>query len=554
MRIAYLDCFAGISGDMFLGALLAAGVPVEVLEEAVASLGLGARLRVETVDRSGISATKVHVLEGDILAEQRPGHAHQHAHAETHAETHADSHDHSHAGEPAHTHEPVPAKEHPHEHGDAGHKQEPHTHHPAAHPHPHAAEPERGGDPHREHVHEHGHEHEHEHEHRHAHAHPHTDEHEHEHDHPHVPGHTHDHAHGHTHAHAHPHTHGRSLSVIRTLIGNAPLPAPVRQFAIRTFELLGSAEAKIHNVPVEHIHFHEVGAVDAIVDIVAASAGVHYLQQKLGPVQWYCSAINVGGGMVECAHGTFPVPAPATADLLRGMPTFSAHVQKELVTPTGAAILAALAPQFAAQPAARIDSIGYGAGTRNPAGFPNVLRLSVGTLVARPIDTPVHLPDAQAEQGQDVLILETAIDDATPQLLAYVGERALEHNALDVMLTPVIMKKGRPGTLITVLANPGDGEALEQLLLRETTTLGVRRRTERRSCLLRRHTAVETPYGTIRIKVGSLAEETVNAVPEYEDCRAAALRHGVPLKQVMQSALAGYAGQRLAEEQTETTR
>ena len=170
--------------------------------------------------------------------------------------------------------------------------------------------------------------------------------------------------------------HGRSLSVIRELIQGAALAEGVKRRAIRTFELLGASEAKIHNVTVEAIHFHEVGAVDAIVDIVAACAGIEYLKVEA----WYCSALNVGGGMVECAHGTFPVPAPATADLLRGVPTYSAHVQKELVTPTGAALVRALEPVFGVQPAMSVETIGYGAGTRNPKGFPNVLRLSVGEV------------------------------------------------------------------------------------------------------------------------------------------------------------------------------
>ena len=278
MRIAYIDCFAGIAGDMFLGALIDAGVPLEVLQQATAALNVNASLTIEKVDRSGISATKVHVLEDGHLAEQ--------------------------------VYTRQPEQQHQHKTGHA-----------------------------------------------HAHDHDHTSSHD---------GHTHE-----------PHTHGRSLTAIRTLIQAAPLAAPVKQNAIRTFELLGASEAKIHNVPIDDIHFHEVGAVDAIVDIVAASAGIHHLQ--IGA--WYCSPINVGSGTVVCAHGTFPVPAPATADLLRGMPTYAAHVEKELVTPTGAAILRVLSPAFGPQPAMRVESIGYGAGTRNSKDFPNVVRLSIGETV-----------------------------------------------------------------------------------------------------------------------------------------------------------------------------
>jgi uncharacterized protein (TIGR00299 family) protein len=411
MRIAYLECFAGISGDMLLGALIDAGVPLEVLTEAAAALGLGAEVKVERVDRSGISCAKVHVLEGGQLAEQQ---------------------------------------------------------------------------------------------------------------------HSHEHHHSHEHAHAPKHSHGRSLTGIRKLIEAAALAEPVKKMAVRAFELLGQSEAKIHGVDIEKIHFHEVGAVDAIVDIVAASAGIHHLQIDA----WYSSLLNVGGGMVECAHGTFPVPAPATADLLRGYPTYSAHVEKELVTPTGAALLRVLDPVFGVQPAMRVERIGYGAGTRNPKGFPNALRLSVG----------------DAEEGartETVTVLETALDDLSPQVLAWVAESALAAGALDVMLAPVVMKKGRAGTLLTVLCEAKDAQALERLILRETSTLGVRVRQEQRRSLERHHVAVSTAYGEIRVKVGMLDGEVMNAAPEFEDCRAAAVRCDVPLKVVQQAAVAAYASRAL---------
>ena len=447
MRIAYLDCFAGISGDMFLGALLDAGVPPQVLHDATAALNLNASLKIETVDRSGISCTKVHVLEAGALAEG-DGHSH-------HTQTHQD---------------PM---------SDAQYTRQPKT----------------------QHLHKTGHAHTHDHE-------PHTHDHE---------------------PHEHPHTHGRSLSTIRTLIKATSLAEPVKQTAIRAFELLGASEAKIHNVPVEEIHFHEVGAVDAIVDIVAVSAGIHHLQ--IGT--WYCSPLNVGGGMVVCAHGTFPVPAPATADLLRGIPTYSAHVQKELVTPTGAALLRALDPIVGEQPSMKVEQIGYGAGTRNPRDFPNVLRLSVGES-----DEQQH--KHQHDSSQSVTVLETALDDLSPQVLAYVTEAALSKGALDVMLTPVIMKKGRPGTLLTVLCNEADRAALEKLILSETSTLGIRVRHDRRVCLDRSFASVKTEYGDIRMKIGSLAGDELNAAPEFEDCRSAAQQHNVPVKQVQQAAVVAY--------------
>ncbi len=451
MRVAYLDCFAGIAGDMFLGALLHAGVPAEVLHEATAALNLRASLKIETVDRSGISCTKVHVLEGGELAE-------------------------------SHRHE--------HSHDGAEHQQDAfgHTHQPRT-----------------QHLHKTGHTHEHE-------------------------------NHEHIHAPEHAHAHGRSLTQIRALIAAAPLQAQVKTKAIRAFDLLGHSEAKIHNVPVEEIHFHEVGAVDAIVDIVAASAGIHHLQ--IG--KWYASAINVGGGMVECAHGTFPVPAPATADLLRGAPTYSAHIQKELVTPTGAALLRALDPSFGEQPPMQVEAIGYGAGTRNPKDFPNVLRLSIGEMQSAASQQQTLRKNALQPDLELVTVLETALDDASPQVLAYVAEKALADGALDVMLTPVLMKKGRPGTLVTVLCDPNQATGFEQLLLSETGTLGVRVRQDRRICLQRAHTTVNTPFGEIRVKVGSQHGQERNVAPEFEDCRAAATQHGVPLKQVQQAALSAY--------------
>jgi uncharacterized protein (TIGR00299 family) protein len=455
MRIAYLDCFAGISGDMLLGALVGAGVPAQVLQDAVAALGLGASLKIETVDRSGISCVKVNVFEGESPAEGE-------------VRTHTRAHGH----EDGLMHQ---AK------ADAGYMQQPKTRH----------------------LHKTGH------------AHSHTHEHEES-----APG---------AGVNEGQHGLGRSLSVIRGLIERTALAEPVKRTAVRAFELLGAAEAKIHNVPAEDIHFHEVGAVDAIMDIVAASAGVHHL--RIGA--WHSSPVNVGGGMVVCAHGTFPVPAPATAELLRGAPTYSAHVEKELTTPTGAALLCALEPRFGPQPAMRVEQIGYGAGTRNPKDFPNVLRLSIGEEAAA---------EGVAADGTtgSVTVIETALDDLSPQVLAYVTEAALAKGALDVMLTPVIMKKGRPGTMLTVLCNEAERGALERLILSETSTLGVRIRQDRRVCLERGHTSVRTEFGEIRMKTGSLGGEEMNAAPEFEDCRAAAAAHEVPVKLVQQAAIAAY--------------
>jgi hypothetical protein len=278
-------------------------------------------------------------------------------------------------------------------------------------------------------------------------------------------------------------------------------------------------------MPVDDVYFHEVGAVDTIVDIVCGAVGLCSLNVD----RWHASPINVGSGFIDCAHGKFPVPAPATAELLKGIPTYAAGPKKELTTPTGAALLRALGCRFGEAPGMVAEAIGYGAGTRNPERFPNVLRLSIGDSTA-------------AEGNQDrVTVLECAIDDATPQVLANAMELALENGALDAMATAVIMKKGRLGTLLTVLAKPEDASAIEALLFRETTTLGIRRRSEERVILDRSFVTVETAFGRIRVKVASLCGEQRNAMPEYEDCRRAAREHGVPLKLVIEAAWAAFA-------------
>ena len=410
---------------MFLGALVDAGVDPKLLEETVRSLQLGATLKIEHVDRSGIHASQAHVLVDGASAETM------------HAPTHSHEHDH------------------------------PHNH---------------------------------------------------DHD-----AHSHSHSHSHSEPSAHPH--GRSLSVIRKLIETAPVAAAAKEIAIRAFELLGQSEAKIHHVPIETIHFHEVGAVDSIVDIVAGAVGAHVLNASA----WICSPLNVGGGMVECAHGTFPVPAPATMDLLQGAPTYSSGIQMELVTPTGAALVRALNCSFGPAPAMRVDKIGYGAGSRNPKRFPNVLRLSLG-----------ETGEADAIAGDVVVVMETAVDDLNPQILGDFTERALQAGALDVMCSSVHMKKNRLATLITVLCDRGHAQQLQQLLFRETSTLGVRIREERRACLERKFVPVKTAWGEIRIKLGLLNGTEVNTAPEYEDCRRCAETHSVPLKLVMQAALAAY--------------
>jgi uncharacterized protein (TIGR00299 family) protein len=431
MTTVRMECFAGISGDMLLGALVDVGVPADLLRDAARSLGIGAELNVRSVQRNGIRATKVDVLEGGRLAEEK-------------------SHDHG------------------------------HDHH---------------------HDHERGH---------------------------------------HEHGEAHQHHHGRNWPEIRELIARAAIPERAKQIAQRAFALLAEAEGKVHGISPDEVHFHEVGAVDTIADIVCASVGAAWLASERGVMEWRCSAVNVGSGFVNCAHGRMPVPAPATAELLRGVPTSSSGPAMELTTPTGAAMLRSLDCVFEEGKPFAAETIGYGAGTRDPEGFANVLRLSIGAAAS----THAEKPGFSADR---VVVLECALDDATPQVLAHAMELALENGALDAMAAPVTMKKGRLGTLLTVLCRPEQEEALTRLLFRETTTLGIRRREEERAILDREFVTVETPWGMIRVKIASAGRETVNAMPEYEDCRRAAREHGIPLRAAMEAALAAYGEMRKAK-------
>jgi uncharacterized protein (TIGR00299 family) protein len=432
MRIGYLECFAGISGDMLMGALVDAGAPIELLQRTTASLALGAELRVTRVSRSGIQSTKIDVIVNGRLHESA---------AVSGPIEQEHRHDHPHT--------------HPHEHGAQHHSHEP-----------------------QHHAHEHG-----------------------------------------------EHEHGRSLPQIRSLLMRADMTQRAHSLSLAAFGLLAQAEGRIHGVSPEEVHFHEVGGIDAIVDIACCAAAADALDLD----GWYCSPINVGSGFVNCAHGRFPVPAPATAELLKSLPVYSAHVQAELVTPTGAALLRALDCQFDAVPVMRTQAIGYGAGTRNPERFPNVLRVSIGEVAGE-----------QPFSQDKVTVLECAVDDLSPQVLAHTAQLALERGALDVMSGPVTMKKGRLGTLLTVLCKAGDAARLQQLIFRETTTLGIRVREESRVILARESTPVQTDFGVIHVKTGSWQGEEWNAAPEFEDCRRAAAAFDVPLKTVMQAAMTAW--------------
>ncbi|HEX8503616.1 MAG TPA: nickel pincer cofactor biosynthesis protein LarC [Pyrinomonadaceae bacterium] len=317
--------------------------------------------------------------------------------------------------------------------------------------------------------------------------------------------------------------HHRHLKDVEKIIGGSRLNDSVKARALKIFGRLAEAEARVHNVAVERIHFHEVGAVDAIVDVVGACIGF----ELLGVERFASSALHVGSGTVEMAHGRFPVPPPAVAELLRGAPVYSTDITGELVTPTGAAIVSTVCDSFGPLPPMRVESTGYGAGTREYKSFPNVLRVLVGETEGAGAD-------------EELLMLETNVDDVSPQVLGHVLELALARGALDCYFTPVQMKKNRPGVLVSILCRPPDGEALTSLLFEETPTLGVRAHAVTRRALERESVTVETEFGRIAVKVARRGGRVLGATPEFEECRAAALARGVPLRVVQEAARAAF--------------
>ena len=414
--IAYFDVFVGASGDMILGALVDAGLPVQALQDTVAALGLddAVTIRAETVHKGAIAATKVTVF------------------------TH---------GEPdrPHAHLRLPATPHPHEHD--------HEHH-----------------------HEHGHDHEH-----------------------------------------------RSLAEILGIIEAARLPDEVKARAAAVFRRLAEAEARVHGLSVDKIHFHEVGALDAIVDVVAAVAGLH----ALGVQRVVVSPIPITHGYVDTAHGRLPVPAPATLVLLEGAAVRGLDIEAETVTPTGAALLTTLADAFGPMPAMNVRQVGHGAGAMD-LPLPNVLRLILGD--ASPADEEGFEP-------RPLLVLSTNVDDMPGEWFGPLFDDLLAAGALDVWFTPVQMKKGRPGVVVSVLAPPEKAPALRRLLVTKTTTLGVREAWVTRWCLPREVKQVDTPWGPVRVKVVRLPDGRARAKPEFDDCLALARAHGVGLWDVYRAAM-----------------
>jgi pyridinium-3,5-bisthiocarboxylic acid mononucleotide nickel chelatase len=319
----------------------------------------------------------------------------------------------------------------------------------------------------------------------------------------------------------------RSLTTILGILDESKLEPRVQERASAIFRKLGEAEATVHDVPIEKIHFHEVGALDAIVDIVGACIGF----EELGFETFACSALNVGGGTAKMAHGVLPVPAPATARLLMGKPTYSNGVQKELVTPTGAAIVATLCDSFGPQPAMKVSAIGYGAGTADLESQPNVLRILAGDVAGKKVEG----------HGGTIRVLEANLDDMNPQIFGYLLEKALGAGALDVFAVPVQMKKSRPGTLVTILCKPEDEGKFQEMLFAETTTLGVRSHLVERRALPREFVKVQTKFGEVRIKVAGNGGRVQHASPEFDDCRKLAEEKNVPLHEVMEQAMLRFA-------------
>jgi len=478
MALAYFDCFAGSGGDMIVASLVSAGADIGAIQAAIDKLGLpGVTVSVETVHRGGMAGVHFQVHE-----------AHEHEHAEGGAPGGLEEHGHPEAHEPG----PGGAEgEHGHTHDDGGHSHgREHTHGPAAEGGPGAAE---GGD---------------------AHAHTHT----HPHEHPGEGG-----PHAHAHEHAHPHVARRSLSDILAMIEAAGLPARVVDRAKRVFQRLGEAEAAVHGIALQEVHFHEVGAVDSIVDVVASCVGL----ELLGIDRLLCSPIPLGSGTVRCEHGLLPVPAPATVRLMIGVPVRQAPIVGEATTPTAAALLTTLAESFGPVPAMTVSAIGCGAGTRDGGPLPNLLRVLVGE-------------SSDAGQTDSVVELSCNLDDCTGETIAVAIARLLSYGCLDAWATPAVMKKSRPAWVLSALAAPADAAEAERIMLAETTTFGVRRRLCERRKLVRHHEIVETPYGPIRVKVGLLDGREMTASPEFDDCNQAAERHHVAVREVFAAAQTVY--------------
>ena len=310
----------------------------------------------------------------------------------------------------------------------------------------------------------------------------------------------------------------RHLHHIEKIITDSNLADKIKQSAIQIFTRLAEAEAKIHGIEIKKVHFHEVGAMDAIIDVTGACIGFEMLEIE----RFACSKIHVGSGFAKMAHGKFPIPPPAVAELLQGIPIYSTEIQGELCTPTGAAIISTLCETYGEINDLNIEKIGYGAGTRDYEDFPNAIRLMVGESQSSKVKS----------QRSNLVLLETNLDDISPQILGFVMEKAFELGALDCWFTAIQMKKNRPATMISILCNPENRPQLTELLYLETTTLGIRVREVERECLERKFIKIQTQFGEIDVKIGIFNGKQVNAMPEFEQLKRIAVEQNVPLKEV----------------------
>jgi len=325
----------------------------------------------------------------------------------------------------------------------------------------------------------------------------------------------------------HEHVH-RHLHNIVDIIDRASLSAAVKQRAIAIFTRLAEAEAKIHGIDVKKVHFHEVGAMDAIIDVVGSCIGF----EMLGIERFACSKVHVGSGFAQMAHGKFPIPPPAVAELLTGVPIYSTEIEGELMTPTGAAIISTVCGSFGQMPELSVSVTAYGAGTRQYEGFPNALRMIIGDSAEIERDAP--------SSGDRLIVMETNIDDVSPQVMGFVMERAFDLGALDCWFTPIQMKKNRPAVMVSILCETERRNALTELLYRETTTIGIRIRETERESLERETVSAATPFGNIDVKVARLNGRVVNAMPEYDQIKAAALSSGAAFKSVHDAVMSNF--------------
>lgn len=499
----HFDCFSGVSGDMTLGALLDIGVSLDVLRDGLALLDLsGYEIHAERRMVGVLDAVKLRVLLHPSHPSKplEPTHTHTHVHEHGPQHKHTHPHDHHHDHQHAHPHEHTHDHEHTHEHGH-GHDRQ-HTHDHGHHDHQHTHEYGHGHD--RQYAHPHGH-------------HQHT--HEYGHDHQHV------HEYGHHHEGSIEDGSHRSYADIRSMIERSGLPRGVKERAQAIFLRLAQAEAAVHGMSVEKVSFHEVGAVDSIVDIVGVAIGL----EALGIEKVTCSPLPMSRGFVRCQHGRLPLPAPATLEILRGVPVYDSGLSVELVTPTGAAIVAAMAEEFVSFPSFTLQSVGYGAGERQLSDRPNLLRLVLGRSLSE-----------HREEG-DLLQVEVNLDDMSPEQLAYVCERLWDAGARDVWQGAIQMKKGRAAHQLSLLCSASKLGVVEDLLFRESSTLGFRFFPVQRRVLERSFAEVQTPWGLVSIKLGRRGDEVVQFAPEYASCRQLAEQHGIPLKEVYAAALGAWA-------------